>query len=443
VVGLVAIAVIAAVFVLYRLRTRQYPWRGTEFEGPFYVSPRDDAFLEDLSRRGFMYFWEQADPQTGLVADLSGPDGLADVRPGRVASIASTGFSLTAIAIAAERHWIDPAQARQRVRNTLRFFAEQAYQQHGFFYHFMDAVTGERRWASEVSSIDTALLLAGVLTVRQAFHDDPEIVRLANDIYNRVDFTWMLNGSPDLLSHGWYPQRGFITYRWDHYSELMLLYLLAIGSPTHAITPASWYAWDRHRYSYEGYHYVSEFYGTGPLFIYQYSQAWVDFRHRADHANPPVDYFLNSIRATRAQRLFCISLGKKFPGYSNTVWGITASDSAAGYRPWGGPPGTLRLDGTVVPCAPGGSLMFAPDICLPALRSMLNKFGGKVYHRYGFVDAFNPNTGWISQQVIGIDIGITLVSAENLRTGSVWRWFMANPEVDRAMNLAGFVRDQR
>jgi hypothetical protein len=402
------------------------------------LSASDEAFLEDLSRRAFLYFWEQADPRTGLVLDRARTDGSPPGETHRnVASIAATGFGLTALCIAAERNWVEPARARERVRVTLRFFADRAAQHHGWFYHWLDSVSGERRWKSEVSSIDTALLLAGVLTARQRFRDEAEIVRLATRIYERVDFRWMLNNHPTLLSHGWRPETGFIRNRWDNYSEQTILYLLAIGSPTHPIAPRSWYAWKRDWITYAGYRYLS---GAPPLFIHQYSQAWVDYRGRRERKGERVDYFENSVKATRAHRAFCLSLAGEFPGYSENVWGITASDSAKGYVAWGGPPRHPAIDGTVVPCAAGGSLMFTPDIALPALRAMRERFGERVYGKYGFTDAFNPNTGWVNPDVIGIDLGITLLSAENLRTANVWRWFMRNPEVTRAMRLVGLAR---
>jgi hypothetical protein len=261
-----------------------------------------------------------------------------------------------------------------------------------------------------------------------------EIARLATLIYERVDFVWMLNGHPALLSHGWKPESGFLKSSWDSYSEDKIIYLLAIGSPTHAITPRSWYAWRRDWIKYAGYAYMS---GAPPLFIHQYSHAWIDFRNRREAVLPHIDYFDNSIKATRAHRAFCIDMSREFPGYTSNIWGITASDSAKGYVAWGGPPRDPAIDGTVVPCAAGGSLMFAPDITLPALREMKERFGKRIYGRYGFADAFNPNTEWVGPDVIGINVGITLLSAENLRTGNVWRWFMQNREIPKAMQLVG------
>jgi len=395
---------------------------------------RSEAFLEDLERRSFQYFWEQANPDTGLVLDRTRTDGSpADENHRNVASIAATGFGLTALCIAAERRWIPSTAARERVRNTLRFFARQALQEHGWFYHWLDVKTGERKWKSEVSSIDTALLIAGALTARQYFHDDAEIVSLATNIYERIDFPWMLNQHPTLLSMGWHPENGFINSRWDDYSEHPILYFMAIGSPTHPITPESWYSWKRNWNHYDGYSYL----GKTPLFTYQYSHAWIDFRHRREVKGEHIDYFENSVKATLAHRLFCIDLAKEFPGYGPNVWGISASDSIKGYVAWGGPPRDPAIDGTVVPYAAAGSLMFTPRLALAALRTMSEKCGERIYGKYGFADAFNPNTGWVNRDVIGIDLGITLLSAENARTGAVWRWFMRNPEVARTMDLVG------
>jgi len=395
-------------------------------------SPQDEAFLEDLQKRLFQYFWEQADPQTGLVPDRARINGSPlDTNHQNVGSIAATGFGLTALCIASERRWLDSASALERTRTTLRFFADRAYQQRGWFYHWIDTKTGERRWNSEVSSIDTALLLGGVLTVRQCFANDPEITRLATKIYNRVDFRWMLNGDPLLLSHGWKPETGFLRPRWDTYSEDTILYLLAIGSPNYPIPARSWYALWKDRYRYEGHAYFTTI-GV-PLFMHQYSHAWVDYRGRKESRGDRVDYFENSVKATLAHRAFCINLAHAFPAYGPEMWGITASDSAKGYLAWGGPPHDPAIDGTVVPAAAGGSLMFTPELSVRALRTMREKYGEKIYGRYGFVDAFNPNTGWVNPDVIGIDQGITLLSAENARTGNVWRWFMKNAEVPLAM----------
>ena len=438
----VALFLLACVFVVNThstVRAQRRSARLQTAQTPSRLSARDQAFLEDLSRRAFLYFQDHADPNTGLVLDRARTSGAAHdaSHPSHnVTSSAATGFGLTALCIAAERGWISKTEARERVRRTLLFFAERAPREHGWFLHWMDKSTGERRWQSEYSSIDTALLLGGILTARQYFGSDAEIVRLSTLIYERVDFNWMLAGHPTLLSHGWKPETGFLKPRWDTYSEHLILDLLAIGSPTRAVSPLTWRAWQRKRVTYAGYTYLS----GGPLFTHQYSHAWVDFRNWQEIWPPYTDYYANSVAATRAHREFCISLADEFPGYSENVWGITASDSAKGYVAWGGPPRDPAIDGTVVPCAAGGSLMFTPRISLKSLRTMREKFGDRIYGRYGFTDAFNPNTGWTGADVIGIDVGIILLSAENLRSGNVWRWFMRNPEITRAMRLAGLRR---
>jgi hypothetical protein len=400
------------------------------------LTREDEQFLNDLERRSFEYFREQADPQTGLVPDRARMDGSPlDANHQNVASIAATGFGLTALCIAANRYWITQNEARERTRSTLRFFANRALHERGWFYHWLDTKSGERRWKSEVSSIDTALLLAGVLTARQYFRDDREITKLATTIYERIDFSWMLNNHPHLLAHGWKPETGFLKPRWDTYSEDTILYLLAIGSPTHPIAPASWYALWRDRYRYEGYAYFTTI-GV-PLFMHQYAHAWIDYRNRRETRGDRINYFENSINATLAHRAFCIHLSHDFPAFGPNIWGITASDSAKGYLAWGGPPRDPTIDGTVVPSAAGGSLMFTPELAVAALRAMHERYGDRVYGKYGFVDAFNPNTEWVDTDVIGINAGIILLSAENSRTGNVWSWFMRNAEIPRAMRLVG------
>lgn len=411
------------------------------FAGASKIPLEDDRFLEDVSRRSFQYFWEYTDPGTGMTRGRAKADGTPyDPIRRDIGSIAVTGFGLVALCIGAERGWVEPEEARSRVRNAMRFFSDHAPQEHGWFFHWMNVKTGERTGVlqssekkSELSSIDTALLLGGILTARQYFRKDPEIYRLATRIYERTDFQWMLAGDPLLLSHGWTPEGGFLKSRWAKYSEFTIIYLLAIGSPTHAISPDSWYAWERPENVYADYKYI----GLSPLFTHQYSHAFADYRGHAEKRGSRIDWFANSVTATRAHRQFCIDLAKEFPGYSENIWGITSSNSASGYKAWGGPPRRGPINGTVVPCAAAGSLMLAPDICLPALRAMKERFGEKIYGRYGFTDAFDPVSGWASPDVLGLDAGITLLSAENLRSGNLWKWFMRNPEIPRAMRLAG------
>lgn len=402
------------------------------------ISKADDAFLEDMSKRSFLYFWENTNPTNGLTLDRVGKDGTRKPKGHRaynIASIAASGFALTGNCIAAERGWQPKEEIKRRTRNALDFFANRAYNKNGWFYHWMDYETGERRWNSEISSIDTALLLGGILSVKQCFSDDKEIVNLADKIADRVDYRWMQDKDQYLLSHGWRPNEGWAKHPWGKYSEQMILYILAIGSKTHPISPNAWYAWERTWKEYGGYRYLAS---GSPLFFHQYSHAWIDFRGRREHRPPFVNYFENSVKATRAhQKFFVEELSKEFPKYSSTMWGMSASDTELGYIAWGGPPRHDRTDGSVVPYAVAGSLMFTPDIALPTLKEMKEKYGDKVYGKYSFADAFNPNTGWVGKDVLGIDLGISLIAAENLRTGKVWYWFMQNEEPRRAFKLIG------
>jgi hypothetical protein len=395
----------------------------------------DERLLEDLSHRCFRYFEEQSDPHTGIARDRSRADGDAGNRY-IIGSTGATGFALTAFCIGAERGWISRRHARHRVEAALRSYAEGPItNEHGWFYHFLDVRTGARYRNSEVSTSDSTWLVAGALTARQYFREDMSIARLASAIYERVDYEWMLNGHPYFLAHGWMPETGFLPYRYDRYCQLACMYLLGIASPTHALNPESWYQWGREPFAYRDFNY----YGHALLWTYQYPFSWWDFRGRRESRGLKVDWFQNCVTATRAHRAFCIDLADEFPGYSPEIWGITSSDGPGGYQTWGGPPRTGPLDGTVAPCAAAGSLMFTPDISLPAMHAMKQRFGAHACRRYGFVDAFNPATGWRALDVVGIDKGITLLSAENLRTRNIWKWFMSNAESFRAFELAGII----
>lgn len=393
---------------------------------PTYLSQDDDQFLEEMEKAEFLFFLEQANPQTGLVKDrcnIHAPDN------GVVASIAATGFGLTALCIGQQRGFISMSDARERVLTTLRFLWKKLPNHRGFFYHWANMSTGDRTWDAEVSSVDTAILLCGVLTCRQHFQYR-EITTLAADVFDRVDWTW-LSEDTSLLPHGWTPEMGFLPYRWDYYSELMMMYLLGMGSASHPLRAETWDAWKRTTFEYDGLRYIGSF---APLFVHQYSQAWFDFRGKRDKY---ADYFQNSVIATDVHRRFCLELAKQFPDYSDDLWGITASDSDKGYVVWGGPPAIGPIDGTVVPSASGGSLPFLPQAVMRVLRNIKNQYGG-AWSRYGFVDAFNPLNKWYDTDVVGIDTGITMIMAENARTSFVWDTFMKNPEAQRGMRRAGF-----
>lgn len=393
---------------------------------PSTLSPQDDQFLNALEQANFLFFLEQTNPTTGLTKDRCNVRAKDTTT---AASISSTGFGLTAICIALKRGFITHSQARLRVVRALSFIWHKLPTQHGFFFHFANIDTGERVFESEVSSVDTAILLCGILTCRQCFQDR-DIDELAHAIFDRVDWTWISEGT-SLLSMGWTPELGFIHSRWSHYSELMMMYLLGMGSASHPLNADTWFAWKRTIFEYDGLRYIGAF---APLFINQYSQAWFDFRHKRDRY---ADYFENSVIATDVHRIFCLELHSQFPDYSESLWGITASDSQKGYVAWGGPPAMGPINGTVVPSATGGSIPFLPADTMKVLHNIHDHYP-KAWSRYGFVDAFNPLSGWYDTDVVGIDTGITMLMAENARSGYVWEMFMKNPEAQRGMEIAGF-----
>ncbi len=395
---------------------------------PYNLTTADHRLLEEMERMACRYFWEQASTKTGLVKDRARPT-LQDQH--YIASIAATGFGLTALCIAHKRDFIRRAEIEERVLTTLQFLLSgKMHNTHGFFFHFVDMDTAERVWECEVSSIDTGILLCGVLTCRQYF-DSPEIRDLATKIYERADWTWMLDRGKT-LSHGWTPEHGFLPYRWNTYCELMMIYLLGIGSRTHPIPVATWDAWWRPIFEYRGEQYIGSY---APLFVHQYSHAWFDFRGKRDRYT---NYFENSVVATKAHREFCAAQHRRFRDYSDSLWGVTASDSVRGYTWWGGPPPVGTFDGTLVPAAAAGSLPFLPRETLADLHTMRARYGAHAWRRYAFQDAFNPLTKWVDSDVIGIDTGIGLLMAENLRSNFVWDAFMKNLEVRNGMQLAGF-----
>jgi hypothetical protein len=388
----------------------------------------EDQFLEDVERASFQFFWDEANSYTGLVKDRSQANG-SDSR--NVGSIAATGFALGGLCIADYRGWEERKKVRERVRNTLRFVETRVPQAHGFFCHFMNFKNGERVFQSEVSSIDTAIFICGVLTCHAYFADDAEIQDLAMSLYQRVEWGWLLHNEKT-LSMGWTPEHGFIKARWDAYSELMMIYLLGLGSPNSVMSEANWDAWTRTKFEFNGIRYIGS---HAPLFVHQYSHAWFDFRAKRDKFS---NYFLNSVIATKVHKLWCLEISREFPDYTEDLWGITASDSSRGYAVWGGPPLMGHVDGTVVPCAAGGSLPFLPEETLRVLQTIREKYADHAWRRYGFIDALNPLTNWYSQDVLGIDIGITMLMAENARTGFIWEQFMKNDIVKNGMARAGF-----
>ncbi len=428
------------------------------------------ALFDDIQARTFRYFWELGDPRTGLV-----PDRYPSHSP---SSIAAVGFALTAYPIGVERRYVTRAEARTRVLATLRFFdqapqgphAEGRTGHNGFFYHFLDMKTGHRVGPNvELSTIDTTLLLAGVLFC-QSYFDGPDaderaIRELAERIYSRVDWNWAAP-RPPIVSMGWRPEVGHYDAEWRIYDESMILYVLALGSPTHSLPDGAWKAYTATRQidDYRGQRHVN----FAPLFGHQYSHVWIDFRGILDDAmtGNGLDYFENSRRATLAQRAYAIANPGGWKGYAPNVWGLTACDGPDaravvngrevefwGYSARGAAFGEERDDGTLAPTAALGSLPFAPEIVVPAVTEMHGRYGAHLYSTYGFLDAFNPSVpdgtpvkagrvvpgaGWFDTDYLGIDQGPILAMIENHRNGFVWRVMRRNAHVQRGLRRAGF-----
>jgi hypothetical protein len=395
-------------------------------------------------------------------------------------SIAAVGFGLTACAIGAERGYVAREAAAERVLTTVRFFrdAPQGPQpsgmtgHRGLFYHFLDMKTGARFEDCELSTIDSALLLAGMLFCRSYFDRagpaEAGIRDAVDAIYARVEWDWA-QVRPPLICHGWTPEKEFIRYDWQGYNEAMIVYLLALGAPEHAVEPEAWSAWSRRYHDFWGTLYGYEHLTFTPLFGHQYSHVWVDFRGIQDTfmREHRLDYFENSRRATYAQRAYAIANPMHWHGYGENVWGLTACDGPAntsrlylgeprrfrGYSARGVSMERFVDDGTIAPTAAGGSIAFAPEIAIPAIEEMHRRYGEVIYGRYGFLDAFNPSFdydgrlaygrrvadfGWVDNDCLGIDQGPIIAMIENHRSDLVWRTMRANPHIRRGLERAGF-----
>ncbi len=448
----------------------------TQALGALPADAATERFLDDVQARTFRWFWETTNPVNGLVPDR------APAPP--FSSIAAVGFGLTAYGVGVERAYITREQAVARVQVTLRFLSQlrmgtdptHVGGHRGFFYHFVDMHSGHRYRTCELSSIDTALLMLGVLFCREYFDRETpaeaEIRALADALYRRVEWSWMETRSfwsrAPSIRMAWRPERGFGRPVYRGMDEAMFLYVLGIGSPTHPVDPA---AWETYTSTYQwGTFHGQEYTQFGPLFGYQYAHVWIDPRGLQDAymRGKGIDYFENSRRATYANRAHCAANPGQFKDYSELIWGLSACDGPANVkRTVGGRPvrfstyaargaslRAVRDDGTITPAAPGGSVVFAPEIAIPALQAMRERYGAHLYNEYGFLDAFNPTyrpefgpvqrghvdpeLGWFDASQLGIDQGPILLMIENYRTGFVWRVMSRSPYLVAGLQRAGF-----
>ena len=420
-------------------------------------SPNDEELLNQIQRAAFGYFLQAMDPVTGLVADTS--------RTNSPCSIAVVGFALSVLPIGVERGWITRENAVAQCLLTLRFFHDsdqsgtaRSTGYKGFYFHFLDMRTGARVWQCELSMIDTALLIAGVLTSAAYFNadsrDEVELRRLADALACRVDWHWAHAGG-ETINHGWKPESGFLNYCWDGYSEALVLYVLALGSPTYPVDSNCYHAWTA-TYQWENL-YGHDFLYAGPLFVHQFSHAWIDFRGIRDRfmREKRFDYFENSRRATQIQREYAWRNPRSFAAYDENCWGFTACEgpsdddpnlsneprSRFGYAARGVPYGPD--DGSIAGWAPLASLPFAPEIAFRAARSMLARHP-EIASGDRFASSFNPSEpdldgrAWVSPGHFGLDQGIVAMMIENYRTELIWRLMRNCSYLVNGLKRAGF-----
>ncbi|MCB9501448.1 MAG: T9SS type A sorting domain-containing protein [Deferribacteres bacterium] len=446
--------ILFSVFIVSGICAQDYQvyWQQPEY----ILSPDDSLFLEQLEHDTFQWFWEKAHGSTGLNPDRSTETSSEN----NLISIASVGFGLTAYGIGAEREYVTREQAAQRVdmalrallRGTMARDAQGTIGYRGWYYHFLDANTLSRAWNSELSSIDTALLLLGVVFVRNYF-DNPEntletaIRDSATVILNRVDWRFMRNPNNNGISAGWNPESGYINWEYRGYNEALFLYLLAVGAEVNPLSASSYLYWKgSYRYESTGY-FEHPFITFAPLFGHQYPHVWYDFRgiynDELKILGDKYDYFENARRATYANRAYAIANPRSWPNYAENDWGLTACDGPKnfgfnGYRARGASAPGVVDDGTIAPTAAGGSIAYAPEIVIPALRYMKEKYGAKLYTKYGFRDAYNDSVNWFDTDYIGIDQGPIIAMIENYRSGLVWETMKKDPVIKNGLLKAGF-----
>lgn len=422
---------------LVALQDKKNNWYAGKDEKEIFPIPFDpntateEQLLDLVERASFGFFWNEANPANGLIKDRCyafGPDQR------RVASIASVGFGLSAICVADKRGWISREAAYERVLTTLKFFKISAQKYNGFYFHYYEMDTGAPVRGCEISSVDTGLLLMGVLTVKQ-YYAGTEVETIAKELLDEADWQWMTNGGQH-LSMAWYPGNKFSKSDWKDYNEGVLLYFLAAASPTHPLDGSVWNSLNRETFKFNERQFVVAA-GENCLFEHQYPQVWLDLNGWVDKKK--IDYFVNSIEATQANHEACMDNASKFKGFAEGFWGLTACDGPTGYVVNGAPYGAC--DGTIAPTAPLGSLPFTPKLAMDQLKKYF-QYKDRIWGKYGLVDSFNLDKDWFSSVYIGIDQGPILLMIENYRTGMIWDLVSADPSMQAAYQKLGFERVQ-
>lgn len=398
----------------------------------------DKLLLKEL-RKSYNFFLKEVNLHLksggyGLIRDKS-------LLANDVASIASVGYGLSALVIGTKRKWITRRKAYERANRTLDTFLNNVEGKNGFYYHFVNMKTAKREWNCEISIIDTAIFICGAICAGEFFQG--EIKEKANELYKRINWEWYRNKENNFFYMGYKPETGFWG-QWDMYAEQLMLYILGVASPTYPINEKMYEDIEKEKSDYQDIKDIIYTY-CGTLFTYQFSHAWIDFRGKTDKQG--IDWFENSIKATLANRKYCITNSKRFKTFGENSWGLTACVGPNGYSGgYGAKPCLADIekenDGTVTPCGPAGSIVFTPELSIKALEYFYNEFP-KLWGKYGFKDAYNlENTEWYSKEVIGIDKGISMIMIENYLSQTIWKYFMKSEYVIKGLDILGIKQHQ-
>ena len=394
-----------------------------------------NKLLEKELKKSYRFFIKEVNLNKnslgyGLIRDKT-------IMANSVASIASVGYGLAALIIGVEHKWINYNKAYKRANRTLNTFINNVEGKNGFYYHFVNMENGKREWNCEISIIDTAIFICGAILAGEYF--GKEVKEKAEKLYRKINWQWYRNEKTNLFYMGYTPEKGFWGH-WDRYAEQLMLYVLGAGSPTFPIDKSMYYEFKRNKANYKDIKDIIYTY-CGTLFTYQYSHAWIDFKNIREKDG--IDWFENSIKATKANRQYCIDNKEKYKTFGENSWGLTASLSPKGYIACGAEPCDVDLnienDGTISPCGAIGSIVFTPKESIEAMEYHYNMFP-KLWGKYGFKDAYNleKDEKWFSREYIGIDKGIEIVMIENYLNGTIWKYFMKNKYVQEGLNLLDF-----